>query len=119
MDNPFGGALPTDGNSIMRMLPMLFSQAIKGYQQGANPQQQPQQQQSQPQPQQPNMGMFSGLAPAMDPNKGFMQGLMGKINPNGGGAQPPQIGAPITNTPSTNMQNNPFMQMPQINGGMR
>lgn len=121
-NNPYGAAMGSDNGAFMRMLPMLF-QGMRGFT-GQQPQfsgnqSQPQQQQPQQQGQQPQ-NMFSGINKVLDPNSNFMSSLMkslggGGYNSTGG----QRTGAPIANTPSTNMQNNPFMQMPWANGGMK
>lgn len=103
-DNPFGGGLNNgDPNSLMRMLSMLFNR-------GGQQQQQIQQPQQQNQSQMPPW--MSGVSQVLDPNKGFMGGLMSKLKPGFNPGVGQRTGAPISNTPSINMGNDPFIQMP-------
>lgn len=130
MDMPYGGGLPTDAASLMRMLPAIFGQAINGARAGMQGAQrppmppmgmgssQPMQNTQTSQPQQ--NPIMSGVNSILDPNKGFMMGLLkGAGIPNTGNNPVSPASTPITNTPSMNMGNNPFMQMPWQNSGVR
>jgi hypothetical protein len=106
-DAPYGGALPQNAQGggpqgIMQMLAAMFKNMGGG--QGPNGFMRPMPQQMPQQPQAPQQNpMMSGINQVMDPNKGFMGGLLGALKPS---QSQPQIGAPISNSPSTNMQNN-------------